>query len=258
MKTYISWSGGKDSTASVILCHEHNIHLDGIIMSEVMYDHSRNISGENPQQIKWIYEVAIPKFESWGYNVTILRDKEDYLSLFNHIITTSKDENRNGKRQGFLFGGGCLANDRLKMRPLRKYFKQVGEHMQIVGIAVDEDERLERLHKQENKYSILEKYSYTEQMAFNLCERYDLLSPIYNYSFRGGCWFCPNAKIKERCEFRKNYPQLWQELIELGDLPNLAQKGFDYGKTIQEVTNEMDKYDKFINTQMKFDLDELK
>ena len=34
MKYIASWSGGKDSTASIILAHEHNEPLDLIIFSE--------------------------------------------------------------------------------------------------------------------------------------------------------------------------------------------------------------------------------
>ena len=63
MDRYLMWSGGKDSTEILILCHENGIHLDGIIFSEVMFDHSRNISAENPTFIKWIYETAIPKIK---------------------------------------------------------------------------------------------------------------------------------------------------------------------------------------------------
>lgn len=50
MKYIASWSGGKDSTASIILAHEHNEPLDLIIFSEVMFD--ENISGELPEHIK--------------------------------------------------------------------------------------------------------------------------------------------------------------------------------------------------------------
>lgn len=49
MKYIASWSGGKDSTASIILAHEHNEPLDLIIFSEVMFD--ENISGELPEHI---------------------------------------------------------------------------------------------------------------------------------------------------------------------------------------------------------------
>lgn len=63
MKYIASWSGGKDSTASIILAHEHNEPLDLIIFSEVMFD--REISGELPEHIDFIKSKAIPLFEKW-------------------------------------------------------------------------------------------------------------------------------------------------------------------------------------------------
>ena len=66
MKTLISWSGGKDSTATIILAHELGIKVDEIIFSEVMYDRIRGISGELPEFINWVKNVAIPKIETWG------------------------------------------------------------------------------------------------------------------------------------------------------------------------------------------------
>ena len=68
MKYIASWSGGKDSTASIIPAHEHNEPLDLIIFSEVMFDD--NISGELPEHIDFIKNKAIPVFESWGYEIT--------------------------------------------------------------------------------------------------------------------------------------------------------------------------------------------
>ena len=41
MKYIASWSGGKDSTASIILAHEHNEPLGLIIFSEVMFEIGR-------------------------------------------------------------------------------------------------------------------------------------------------------------------------------------------------------------------------
>lgn len=64
MKYIASWSGGKDSTASIILAYEHNEPLDFIIFSEVMFD--ENISGELPEHIDFIKNKCIPLFESWG------------------------------------------------------------------------------------------------------------------------------------------------------------------------------------------------
>lgn len=54
-KVYIhSWSGGKDSTASIILDHIHQLPPSKVIFSEVMYDKKRRISGELPEHIDFI------------------------------------------------------------------------------------------------------------------------------------------------------------------------------------------------------------
>ena len=89
MKYIASWSGGKDSTASIILAHEHNEPLDLIIFSEVMFD--ENISGELPEHIDFIKNKAIPVFESWGYEVKILRAKKHIWTVF---ITKLKNQIR--------------------------------------------------------------------------------------------------------------------------------------------------------------------
>ena len=73
MKYIASCSGGKDSIATILLAREHNEPLDEIVYCEVMFD--ENISGELPEHRDFIYNVAIPKFEEWGYKITILRSK---------------------------------------------------------------------------------------------------------------------------------------------------------------------------------------
>ena len=82
MLYFQSWSGGKDSTASIILEHVHGLPRSKIIMSEVMFDKKRNISGELPEHMEWVHNTAIPIFQSWGYEVEILRADKDYLICF--------------------------------------------------------------------------------------------------------------------------------------------------------------------------------
>lgn len=221
MKYIASWSGGKDSTASIILAHEHNEPLDLIIFSEVMFD--ENISGELPEHIDFIKNRAIPVFESWGYKVKILHSDWTYLQCFNHKIgVRTKHKERLGLRWGFPIRGKCYVNRDCKMRQIRKFWKEINaDFTQYIGIAVDEPIRMERVINAGNQISLLEKYGYTEQMAFNLCKKYDLLSPIYEFAPRGGCWFCPNAKRAELKHLRTNHPDLWNKLLELENEPDL-------------------------------------
>ena len=107
MKTYLSWSGGKDSTASIILCYEKGIHIDEIIFCEVMFDHKRNISGEDPEHINWIYNIAIPIIENqFGFKVKVIRPEKDYFTLSRRVIKKSK-KGYNGYVYGFVKGGFC-------------------------------------------------------------------------------------------------------------------------------------------------------
>jgi len=217
MKYIASWSGGKDSKESIILAHENKDPLDLIIFSEVMFD--KNISGELPEHIDFIKNKCIPLFESWGYETKILHAKKTYLDNFFREPTRGKRFGR-GLRIGFPMPMKCDINKSLKVKPIRDFYKSISEDVtQYIGIAIDEPKRLVRLG--ENKISLLEKYKYTEQMAFDLCKRYDLLSPIYDFAPRGGCWFCPNTKDCELRHLRNNHREYWNTLLWLETQPNL-------------------------------------
>lgn len=219
MKYIASWSGGKDSTASIILAHEHNEPLDLIIFSEVMFD--ENISGELPEHIDFIKNKAIPLFESWGYEVEILRSDRTFIQNFYREVTRGKRYG-SGLRIGFPMAMKCDINKRIKMKPIIDFYKSIKDDItQYIGIAIDEPVRMERVANAESKVSLLEKYGYTEQMALDLCKQYDLLSPIYEFAPRGGCWFCPNARYAELKHLRTNHPDLWEKLLELENEPDL-------------------------------------
>lgn len=185
MKKYIaSFSGGKDSTATIILAHERGDPLDLIIFSEVMFD--ENTSGELPEHIDFVKNKCIPLFASWGYETKILHAKMNYMDIFMREPTRGKRAGM-GLKTGFPMAGKCQINRSIKVQPIKDFLKNMDpeEYMQYLGIAIDEPKRLERL-RGTNRISLLEKYGYTEKMALELCKKYDLLSPIYDFAPRGG------------------------------------------------------------------------
>lgn len=253
-KMYIaSCSFGKDSIATILLALEHNEPLDRVVFSEVMFDHEKGISGEIPEHIEWVYKVAIPKLQSMGVIVDIVRSKLDYVYYFNTKV--GKGGKYAGLRYGFPITGKCIINDRCKIKPVREYNKKFKDFniVSYVGIAIDEPNRLKRLEGT-NKVSLLAKYGYTEEMAMAKCEEYNLVSPCYSSSNRGGCWFCPNAKIKELVYLRKTHRHLWDELVLLSKTPNLCSNKFKYNKTFQDIEKEMDAYELNEKLQLKMDL----
>lgn len=227
----VSWSGGKDSTATVILLHEHQEELvkSGdevvILFSEVMFDKKNNISGHNPDVVKFVYETKA-KFEDWGYKVEILHSDKDFLDCFYHKLTRSPDPSRIGKPYGFVRSGICSVKRDCKLKPLQDWHKKNPTALQYIGIAVDETSRLESLHKLENSISLLEKYGLTEKDAMELCRKYDMVSPQYDLNNgkqkRDGCWFCPNAKLCEHRAIYEAHPDAWAQYVALEKVPGIA------------------------------------
>lgn len=81
-----SCSFGKDSIATILLALENNEPLDRVVFAEVMFDHERGISGEIPEHIEWIYSIAIPKLESMGVTVDVVKSDKDYKSFFVNAV----------------------------------------------------------------------------------------------------------------------------------------------------------------------------
>lgn len=196
------WSGGKDSSASLILCYELGIHLDAVIFSEVMYSHERNISGENPEFIAWVYDIAIPKIRDMGYDVHVVKSEYDYLSLFYKPMIKSKIVERIGKLWGFPLQGKCFVNNYCKIRPIKKIMKEFKDAEQIVGIAYDEPKRLERAYKRGQR-SVLAEQKILEADTFEICNKYGLLSPTYSKLTRGGVGFAHHKRYQNYAPLEK-------------------------------------------------------
>lgn len=199
MKNIVSWSGGKDSTATIIIAHQLKIPIE-VCTCIVWFDKKRKIYGNNPAQIHWMLNRAVPMINGWGYKVNIVETKHDYTYWFHRILDEKARSDRIGKKHGFLIPGKC-ALTREKCNAIKSYEKKQGNHVSLIGIAADEPVRLARL--KDNQRSLLAEQGYTGAMAFDLCEKYGLLSPSYKTSMRDGCWFCPNGKIKEFALLKK-------------------------------------------------------
>lgn len=237
----VSWSSGKDSTATIVLAHEHGLPLDLIVISLMWFDKERRIYAEYPEVVEWIFNYAIPLFESWGYKVKVLESERDYIYHFNHIIEKSDHPERIGKKAAFPIGGKCYMN-REKVKPIRKYLQELNCNYEMyVGIAIDEPERLERAHSK-GQVSLLERFNVKEDDTYGILKPYNLLSPTYSFAKRGGCWFCPNQGIKVFANLKQKHPKLWAELVLLSKDKNKVSEVFRYNKTFEQVNAEVDAY----------------
>lgn len=229
MRYLASCSFGKDSLAAILLAKKHGEPLDEAVYCEVMFD--KTISGEVPEHRDFIYTKGIPALERMGIKVTVLRGKKTYVDLFTGRITRGP---KKGMLRSFPVCGKCYVQRYCKLRPILRYQKTLPpDTVQYIGIAKDEQERLLRLEGRQ--VSLLEKYNCTEQDAKELCRQAGLLSPIYQFTNRGGCWFCPNAKRKELRHLYDHHPELWARMLELQALPGKVTEKFNRTQRFSDI-----------------------
>ena len=209
MKYVASLSFGKDSMAMLIKIKELGLPLDEVIYVDIMFDD--NISGETPEMASFISKAEKILKEKFDIEVTHLRG----ITFKEQFYKIKQKGKHAGDNYGFPYTIGAWCNDRLKMQPIKEYMrKQKEQIIQYVGIAYDEPERYERLNH-ETHIAPLYDLKITEKEAMEICEKYDLLSPIYKTSFRGGCWFCPKQRLSQLKWLYQEHNDLWNILKDM-------------------------------------------
>lgn len=211
-------SFGKDSMATLLLAIEQGIPIDRVMYCDIRFNNE--ISGEHPIMAEWIPTAEKRLKKLFGVTVDHAYSGVSFEEQFYKV---KQKGNHVGDINGFPFVGGAWCNSRLKLGAISKYQAQFGndEVTHFVGIAYDESVRWERMKKKETekrKYrSLLVEQKLTEQDAFEICKRYDLLSPMYSVDgiYRGGCWFCPKQCLAGLYSLWKAYPDLWQRLCDM-------------------------------------------
>lgn len=230
MRYIASCSFGKDSLATILLARKHGEPLDEAIYCEVMFD--KGISGEVPEHRDFTYTKGIPALERMGVKVTVLRGDKTYVDLFTGQVTRGP---KKGLLRSFPVCGKCYVQRDCKLRPIERYQKTLPpDTVHYIGIAQDEQTRLLRL-QEGKKVSLLEKYHFTEQDAKELCQAAGLLSPVYEFADRGGCWFCPNARQRELRHLYDHHPDLWNRMLELQALPGKVSEKFDRKRCFSDI-----------------------
>ena len=229
-KFIASCSFGKDSLATLLLALEHNEPLDEAVYCEVMFN--KDISGEVPEHRDFIYKTAIPALERMGIKIIVLRSKKTYVDLFTGRITRGP---KKGMVRSFPLCGKCAVQRDCKVRPIERYQKSLPPGtVQYVGIARDEQDRLLRLENG-RQISLLEKYGFTEKDAWELCKSAGLLSPVYAFTDRGGCWFCPNAKLPELRHLYDHHLDLWARMLALQAITGKTTEKFNRTQRFSDI-----------------------
>ena len=210
MLNVVSFSGGKDSTAMLLMMLERKIHIDYIIFCDT--------GKEFPQMYTHISEVE----KYIGRPITRLKAEKDFeYYLLTRTITKGINKGKNGYGWPSAMVRWCTGY--LKVKLVENFLKELGEeHQKFVGIAFDEPKRI----KDEN-YPLV-KWKITEKMALQYCyEKGFRWSGLYEQFRRVSCWCCPLQPLAELKSLYIHYPELWQQLKEM-DRKSYNQFRADY------------------------------
>lgn len=201
MKHIVQFSGGKDSTAMLLMMIERNMPIDEIIFCDTgkefpaMYEH-------------------IAKVEQYiGRKVTKLKAEKSFDYYFAERAKT-KGKNKGSKGYGWATMRVRWCTSLLKQGVTQKHLKNQGEYIQYIGIAADEPKRHKNISK--NTVHPLFDWGITEKEALQYC--YDKgfdWGGLYEHFRRVSCWCCPLQRIGELRTLRRHYPELWQELLDM-------------------------------------------
>ncbi len=201
MKHIVSFSGGKDSTLMLLLMLEKGMPIDDIVFADT------------GMEFQELYDY-IERIENFiGRKVTRIKGNKTWDDLF---FATKKKGNNIGQIYGFPMTMACDMQKRLKIEPIRKYYRYIeGEYIVYIGIARNEPERYARLKP--NEKAPLYEWGIDENFVIQELKRRGLHNPLYYTFDRLGCYTCPNINLKELRLMRKRYPKEYERLIWYGE-----------------------------------------
>ena len=202
-KNIVSFSGGKDSTAMLLLMIEKNIKIDEIIFLDTgmefpaMYQHIKQV------------ERFIDR------SITILRAEKSFEYM---MLEYEKQRGKNKGQKGYSWPDfrNRWCTSYLKKQVIKKYLKKYKDYeiVEFHGIAVDEVKRLEKNNEKNVRYPLAE-WNITEKEALEYCYNMGFnWDGLYNNFDRVSCWCCPLKNLKELKTLYLKYPVLWDKLKE--------------------------------------------
>ena len=221
MKHIVSLSGGKDSTAMLLMMLEKNMPIDEIIFCDTgmefpaMYTH-------------------LDKVEQYtGRKITRLKSERSFeYYMFERKKTHGKNIDRSGLQWPMPILRWCTG--RLKTKPYKKYIKEKykgEETITYIGIAYDELERRKKA-KSFHVHPLFD-WQITEKQALQYCyDRGFNWNGLYEMFNRVSCWCCPLQSLKELYQLYTHFPEFWQKLK---DMDRQANNNFRSDYTVEQL-----------------------
>ena len=209
----VSLSGGKDSTAMLLLIIERDMPINMVL--------SADTGMEFPEMYEHLAKLDEHLFRERGIHITTLRHPKGFEYL---MFDEPKQKPRSLENRAKLgippYGNGWpgirvrWCTGQLKTHLITKEVNRLkGElgAIHYVGIAADEAWRCK-----DERYPLVE-WGITEAQALQACyDRGFDFGGLYEIYHRASCWCCPFQRIDELRKLRKHHPELWKKAAGAG------------------------------------------
>ena len=199
MKYCLSFSGGKDATAMLILALEKKIKIDKIIF----FDCEEFEFPEMHDHIKKVKNVL-------GIDITVCNTLKPFRQYIKEL-------------------GWATPNLRWctneKINSIRRVLRFHRPYTSYIGFASDEMRRVERAFKKNKarKRDYFAHYSFplvdwgvSEKEALKICRSYGFdWGGLYDIYSRLSCWCCPLQPDEDIVKLKDCKPKLWEKLWEM-------------------------------------------
>ena len=217
----VSLSGGKDSTAMLLLMIERGMPIDVVLTADT--------GMEFPEMYEHLAKVDDYLFRERDLHITTLRHPKGFEWMMFEEPKQRKSSLENRARYGVPpYGNGWpgirvrWCTGQLKTHLVNKEVNRLKADkaaLHYVGIAADEAKRCK------NDIYPLVMWGITEADALQICyDRGFDFGGLYKIYNRASCWCCPFQRIGELRKLRRHHPELWARLMEL-DKRAIAQFG---------------------------------
>ncbi len=193
----VSYSGGKDSSAMLLMLLEKGYPITSIDFMDVGYEY--------PEVYEYIDKVD--SFIKTNYGMTInkmpLKENWQFKSWFYGKWTSGRHE---GEMRGFPRVLGRCYLSRQKARTLDRYDRT---SYRYIGIGYNER------HREGDRklllYPLIE-WQITEDECVDYLKSVDMLPGHKKYFKRTGCTWCPKQSVGSAISLCIRHPEIWEQL----------------------------------------------
>jgi competence ComEA-like helix-hairpin-helix protein len=196
MKNYLSFGGGVNSVAMLLLFHELEIGHEAVYVW----------MPDAPETHDYLLML-----EGRGFPITVIFPwVQSHWNLYNYCIAYEMTPSYIHR----------WCTDKFKVRTLSKYYQ--GPAFENIGFAADEAKRARLKVKKsiESRYPLIE-YDIDRQGCIDIIKRHGLPVPV-----KSGCFFCCYQGVGQWKELRRRHPELFCKAVALEKLSmENARKG---------------------------------